>query len=205
MRLGIEVLDYLKRVQAMAKTGLSYTENPYDVERYEELRDYTNKMISLISGMQNEEVKAYFDHLDRYPTPKVDVRAFVVKEERLLMVCENTDGKWAIPGGWADIGVSPEENVIKEVKEETGFQVKVKKLLAVWDKRKHDHPPAAEYVYKLNFLCEITGGSLNPGHETLGADFFEFENLPELSLDRNTTKQILKLRELARSSETAFD
>lgn len=205
MRLGNEVLEYLKRVQAMAKTGLSFTENPYDVERYEELEHSTNRMISLISGTEQEEVKAYFESLDKYPTPKVDVRALIMKDGKVLMVREKTDQKWAMPGGWADIGVSPSENAVKEVWEETGYKVEVKRLLAVWDKRKHDHPPAMEYVYKLNFLCEIVGGDLNPGHETLGADFFEFEDLPELSVDRNTSEQIFKLRELSLSGDTLFD
>lgn len=200
-----EVLEFLKRVQAMAKTGLSYTENPYDVERYEELRDTSNALLAKWSEVEESEVRFYFDQLDTYPTPKVDVRGLVMREGKVLMIREKADGKWAMPGGWCDIGYTPAENIRKEVFEESGLEVKVSRMLSVWDKKMHNHPPEAAYVYKLSFLCVITGGALEPGHETLGADFFGLEELPELSLPRNTEEQVRKLVELATKEAVDFD
>ncbi|MEQ8552655.1 MAG: NUDIX hydrolase [Cyclobacteriaceae bacterium] len=192
------ILEYLKRVQAMAKTGLTYTENPYDVERYEELRDTTNQLITDLAGVELDKIKLHFDNLDDdYPTPKIDVRGVVLKDEKILMIREKTDGKWAMPGGWCDIGHSASENIEKEVREEAGITVKAKRILAVWDKSKHDHPHDIRYVYKINFLCEIVSGDLNVGHEALDGGFFSLDELPPLSLDRNTEAQIRKLYELA--------
>ncbi|REE00422.1 NUDIX hydrolase [Marinoscillum furvescens] len=200
-----EVLEFLKRVQAMAKTGLSYTENPYDVERYEELRDTSNALLAKWSESDEKEVRFFFDQLDTYPTPKIDVRGLVMQEGKVLMIREKVDGKWAMPGGWCDIGYTPSENIRKEIFEESGLEVKVSRLLSVWDKKMHDHPPEAAYVYKLSFLCEITGGALVPGHETLGADFFDVDDLPELSLPRNTEDQVRRLVELANKEGLDFD
>jgi len=189
----------------MAKTGLSYSQNPYDLERYEELRDMSNELLSELGDITPEQVAFHFEELDEYPTPKVDVRGVVLKGEEILLIREKTDERWAMPGGWCDIGHSPSENIIKEVFEESGLEVKVSRLLSVWDKRKHDHPDDIHYVYKLNFLCEITGGDLSPGHETSGADFFHIDKLPELSRPRNTEAQIKKLFGLAQSGEIDWD
>ncbi len=198
-------VEYLKRVQAMAKTGLSYAEDAYDLERYEELKVMTNKMLSDVSGFLAEDISAQFDSLDTYPTPKIDVRGLVLKENMVLLIQEKSDTKWALPGGWCDIGYSPSENIVKEVSEEAGLEVKVSRLLAVWDKRKHDHPLDLNSVYKLNFLCEIVSGTPTPGEETMDARFFPINDLPPLSLMRNTPQQILRLFELARSGEVDFD
>lgn len=201
------ILEYLKRVQAMAKTGLTYTENPYDVERYEELRDSSNQLIADLAGVDLEKINFHFDQLDDdYPTPKVDVRGVVIKDRKILLIREKTDGKWAMPGGWCDIGYSASQNIEKEVFEEAGITVKAKRILAVWDKAKHDHPHDLRYVYKINFLCEIVSGELNVGHEALDGGFFDIDDLPELSLERNTETQIRKLYELAQHDEpTGFD
>ncbi len=200
-----EVLEFVKRVQAMAKTGLSYARDPYDLERYEELRDSSNDLISKLVNMPLEEVKTQFANLDTYPTPKVDVRGLVLNQGKVLLIQEKSDQKWAMPGGWCDIGYSPAENIVKEVREESGLEVNVIRLLAVWDKAKHDHPADINSVYKLNFLCETMGKPLNPGHEALAADYFDLDNLPPLSLMRNTESQIRKLVELAKSKEFSFD
>lgn len=196
------ILEYLKRVQAMAKTGLTYTENPYDTERYEELRDTTNQLLADLSDVDLSKIEYHFDNLDNdYPTPKVDVRGVVLKENKILLVREKSDGKWAMPGGWCDIGYSASENIEKEVWEEAGITVRAIRILTVWDKSKHDHPHDIRYVYKLNFLCEIVSGDLNVGHEALDGGFFDVDDLPPLSLDRNTESQIRKLYELAQKNE----
>lgn len=195
--LSEDLLHYLNRVLAMAKTGLSYSENPYDLERYEELRDRTAEMIERLTGVSHVEVLDYVQHMDQYPTPKVDVRGVVLRAGKILLIREKTDGKWAMPGGWADVGHSPSENVIKEVREESGLEVAVERLLAVWDKRLHHHPPFLEEVYKLCFLCREVGGALGGGFEVTDAGFFGLDELPPLSLDRNTEAQIQLLVRLA--------
>lgn len=192
-----EVLEYVKRVQAMAKVGLSYTTNPYDIERYEELADISEKLITKLTDARLEEVRHFFTQLDQYPTPKSDVRAAIFQEGKILLIKETTDGKWAMPGGWCDVGLTPAENTIKEVKEETGLEVKINRLLAVWDKKCHDHPPTPEAVYKLIFLCEISGGSFSHGFEAADQGFFPVNGLPPLSEERNTRQQIEIIFQLA--------
>ncbi|WP_421891788.1 NUDIX hydrolase [Marinoscillum sp.] len=205
MDMNKQVLEYLKRVQSLAKTGLTYAEDPYDRERYEELKESTNNLLGELVGVEVGKIISQFENLDDYPTPKVDVRGVIIKEGKILLIREKTDGKWAMPGGWADNGYSPSENIVKEVWEESGLRVRPERLLAVWDKRKHDHPADVHSVYKLNFLCVEEGGTLNPGHETMGAQYFGIDELPELSLMRNTAAQIQQLYELAISGGVDFD
>lgn len=205
MDIQTELLEYIKRVRALSKVGLTYSQNSYDIERYEELVEKSHDMLQMLSNLDKTDFKFHFEKLDDYPTPRVDVRGVIIRENKILLIREKADGKWAMPGGWADIGYTPSENIVKEVWEESGFEVKVNRLLAVWDKAKHDHPHDVNYVYKLQFHCEITGGALNPGHETLGADFFEIDHLPELSMERNTPSQVRKLYELVKNGGLALD
>lgn len=199
-------LNYLKRVEALAKIGLSYSDNPYDLERYEELKDLTLDMLSLVSKAKLEDIQVHFELLDAYPTPQVDVRGFVMKDEKVLLIKEAVDHKWALPGGWCEVGLTPQENVVKEVREEAGLDVRVDRLLAVWDKKCHDHPADIHYVYKLHFLCTAPKYELDPGHEALGADYFALDALPQLSLVRTTESQIRRLYALSKSEEaTAYD
>ncbi|MEQ8239314.1 MAG: NUDIX hydrolase N-terminal domain-containing protein [Cyclobacteriaceae bacterium] len=202
-----EIINYLKRVEGMAKIGLSYTENPYDQERYEELKTSTHDLLAQLTNFTPTAIAENFEKLDAYPTPKVDVRGLIIKEGKVLLIQEKVDRCWSMPGGWCDIGYSPKENVEKEVFEESGYMVQAVRLLTVWDKKYHNHPPELAYVYKLNFLCDITGGSLKPGHEALNAEFFDINELPELSLPRNTKAQIQKLYQLSlnKDEQTNFD
>jgi ADP-ribose pyrophosphatase YjhB (NUDIX family) len=131
----------------------------------------------------------------------VDIRGVIFKENKILLVKERLDGAWALPGGWADIGLSPKEVVVKEAKEESGLDVKAVRLLGILDKKFHDHPPAPSHIYKVFILCEIVGGQIGAGMETSEVAFFEEDNLPELSLERNTEKQIKKLFEMMRSND----
>ena len=120
----------------------------------------------------------------------MDIRGVIFQKNQILLVREKLDGKWALPGGWADIGYTPSEVVVKEVKEEAGIEVVPVKLLAVYDKKCHAHPPSALHVYKMFILCTITGGTLSPGMETSEAEFFNQHELPELSIERNTPEQL---------------
>ena len=203
-----EQLNLIKRIKAISETGLVYAQDLYDRERYEELKQISLEMMSNIGNTSMEVLQEFFMPQDDYPTPKVDVRAFVLNEkDEILMAKESIDKKWTIPGGWADIGSTPSEIAIKEVEEETGLKVEVVKLLAVYDKQVHPHPPEPYYIYKLNFFCKLVGGELKPGFDMLGADFFPLDNLPELSAERILESQLKHLFKLAKSTtpEVYFD
>lgn len=207
MKPSRQILEYLKRNQALAKTGLTYARDPYDQERYEELRDSTNQLLSLLAEEPIEGITFQFQQLaDNYPTPKVDVRGFVLDDDRILLVQEQADQRWAMPGGWCDIGFSPAENVQKEIQEETALPASVERLLAVWDKRNHDHPDDVNYVYKIVFHCQVNRGTPRPGHDVMDARFFPIHQLPPLSEGRNTQRQIEALAELvATGNPPLFD
>ncbi len=190
MSISTSFLDHTKRIQAIAQAGLAYSENPYDIERFEELRDISVELMHLLSNEKVTVIKDLFASGSGYQTPMVDVRAVVFKDGNILMVKEREDNAWALPGGWADIGYTPSEVAVKETKEEAGLDVKVIRLVAVIDKKCHDHPPQPYYIYKLFMLCEIVGGELNKGIETLDVDYFGREELPNLSLDRNIPAQV---------------
>lgn len=194
-------LDLVKRIKAIAETGLIYTEGAYDKERYEELRGISLQLLSHLSEVPFTQLSNfYLPQLD-YPTPKVDVRGFVLNEsDKILMAQEGVDGKWTIPGGWADVGSSPKEVVIKEIKEETGIDAEVIRLLAIYDKHRHQHPPEPHYVYKLAFFCKITGGTLKPGFDMQGADWFSLQDLPPLSEDRILRSQLEHLFQLVKEN-----
>jgi len=183
-------LSVARRVQAIAKTGLHYTESDYDRERYQELYELSLKMLGEWSDTKIAKAKAFFNADSGYITPKVDVRGIVFRGDTILMVHEKQDGKWALPGGWADVNYSPKEVAAKEVWEEAGLEVSPIKLLGIFDKLKHAHPPDPIHAYKLFILCEENGGSLQTGSETLDAGFYSLDQLPELSTERNTYEQI---------------
>lgn len=184
-------LDLVKRIKAIAETGLVYAEGSYDEERYQELREISLKLLSQMSGTPLIQLHNFFMPQSDYPTPKVDVRGFVLNEHnKILMARESIDGKWTIPGGWADVGNTPKEVVIKEIKEETGMNAEVVRLLAIYDKQRHSHPPEPYYVYKLIFFCRAIGGQLTPGFDMQGADWFALNNLPPLSEDRIVKSQL---------------
>ena len=146
-------LELAKRLQAMAQSGLAYCNNPYDKERYEELRDISADIMASHTDMDGELVKNLFCNETGYQTPKVDIRGVVFQENKILMVREKLDGAWALPGGWADIGFTPGEIAAKEIMEEAGLEVKPIRLLAVYDKKCHPHPPSPYHVYKMFILC----------------------------------------------------
>jgi ADP-ribose pyrophosphatase YjhB (NUDIX family) len=183
-------LDIAKRLEAIAQAGLAYTENDYDRERYEELRQIGHHIFHHYTEAPAERIHDLFSRENGYPTPKVDVRGVIFRENKILLIREKLDGLWALPGGWADIGYTPAEVAAKEVLEEAGLQVEPERLLAVLDKKCHSHPPSPLHVYKVFILCKETGGHLRPGMETTGADFFYPDDLPPLSTDRNTVEQI---------------
>ena len=191
MNIQQNLIELSKRIRAISQNGLTYSHNEYDTERYGELQTISDTIISLVSGVEVSQITETFIVEDDYVTPKVDIRAVVFDEEkRILMVKESADNCWSLPGGWADVGFSPKEIAIKEVKEETGLDVAPLRLLAVMDKKCHNHPPALHYAYKIFILCKITGGTFTETFDILDKAFFDKDNLPELSTHRVTKEQI---------------
>ncbi len=200
-------LNIAKRLEAIAQTGFTYSKDDYDKERYQEIREISHTIFKHYTEAPLEKIRELFAKENGYPTPKVDIRGVVLQKDQILLVKEKTDGLWSLPGGWADIGYTPSEVVVKEVKEEAGLDVKPMKLMAVLDKKRHAHPPSALHVYKMFFLCHITGGNLEPGMETSEVAFFSQDELPDLSAERNTLEQIHLLFENGQNPEapTRFD
>lgn len=189
-----------QRLQALAQTGLAYTESEYDRERYQEINAIGQQILAQLSNVAIEHVVQLFPDEIGYRTPKVDIRAIVFRgSDELLMVQEKIDNnRWTVPGGWADIGYTPFEVAEKEVWEETGLKVKATRLLAVFDKKMHPHPYQPWYVYKFFILCEVTGGELlAQTNETTGIAWIHKKELPNLSLstDRATYSQLEKMFE----------
>ncbi|WP_282053728.1 NUDIX hydrolase [Maribacter luteus] len=194
-------LELVKRIKALADTGLVYAEDEYNKERYEELRKISLELLSHMSQKPLRVLSDFFMPEKDYPTVKVDVRGFVLNNVgEILMAKEKIDGKWTIPGGWADIGYTPSEVVVKEIEEETGLQCSVNRLLAVYDKRMHPHPPQPFYIYKLIFLCNVEQGDLRPGFDMDGAAFFNINELPELSKDRILESQVKQLYTMVKNN-----
>ncbi len=183
-------LDWAKQLQSLAQAGLAYSKDIYDVERFELIRNISVEMLSQQTGMEMTVIKDLFASETGYATPKVDIRAVIFKDNKILMVKENSDGSWSLPGGWADIGLTPSEVAVKEVKEESGFDVKAVKLLAVMDMKCHPHPPSPFHIYKMFIQCEVIGGQPMKGVETSAVEFFAENKLPPLSIARNTQTQI---------------
>jgi ADP-ribose pyrophosphatase YjhB (NUDIX family) len=184
-------LTLSRELQAIAQTGLTFTQDPYDRQRFERVRELAATIMAEGAGSDPETVLELFRHEAGYPTPKVDVRGAAFVEGRILMVRERSDGRWTLPGGWADVNQSAAECVRREIAEESGFETRVLKLAAVWDYRRQGHRPHHHAsIYKLFFLCEITGGQPRPSIETTEVAFFERTALPELSGGRITAAQI---------------
>ncbi|MEH2199724.1 NUDIX hydrolase [Nostoc sp.] len=186
-------LEWAQKLQAIAQNGLTYSEGPFDIERYKQLRAIATEIMANYSNVEHSYILDLFNGEVGYATPKVDVRAAIFRDNTILLVKEKADGCWSLPGGWADVGESPSEVVVKEVYEESGYQARAIKLLAVYDRDKQGHPPFPFYVYKLFFHCEIIGGSPSSSIETEDVGFFAEDTLPELSIGRVTPRQITRL------------
>lgn len=186
-------LEWIKQVHAVARWGLTYAKDPFDLERYEVLQKLSVEMMADFAQLDTTRIEGLFANEVGYLTPKVDVRGVVFQEGKLLMVQEKWDGRWTIPGGWADIGLSPAEVAAKEVQEEAGLIVKPVKMLAMLDKKFYPHPASPYHIYKVFMHCEIVSGQISTGLESQGVGFFSPDQLPELSSHRVTHEQITLL------------
>jgi ADP-ribose pyrophosphatase YjhB (NUDIX family) len=198
-------LAWARRLQAIAQNGLTYATSPYDVERYEEVWSIAAEMLAAGGGGPLDRIQDWFARESGYATPKVDVRAAVFAESRVLLVREREDGRWTLPGGWADVGDAPSEAVVRETKEESGYDVRVVKLAMLYDRDRHGHPPIPFHSYKLFFLCELAGGEPRASGETDGVGFFAEDDLPPLSLTRVTPEEIHRAFEHHRRRESATE
>lgn len=200
-------LGWARRLQAIAQTGLAFTKDAYDAERYEQIHELAAEIAAAGSGADIAQVRELFARDTGYATPKIDVRAVIFEGERLLLTRERSDGLWTLPGGWADVWDTPSQAVEREVLEETGYTARAVKLLAVYDRSAHGHTPIPFAVYKLMFLCEITGGAPSATHETDAVRFFAEDEIPQLSLTRTVPGQIARAFERRRHPEwpTEFD
>jgi ADP-ribose pyrophosphatase YjhB (NUDIX family) len=201
------LLDLSRRLLALSQTGLHFTQEEYDRERYREMAQIASEMLALESNMTPDQLRAAWLVEDGYATPKCDVRGAVFRGDQVLMVKERVDGKWTLPGGWADVNDTPSQAVEKEIEQESGFTARAVKLAAVFDRNKHNHPAYLFHVWKLFFICEITGGDFRTSYETTAVEFFPIDKLPELSTGRTTEEQIRRVYQhhLNRSLPTEFD
>ena len=183
-------LHWAQQIQQLAQAGLTYSKDVYDIERFTELRRLSVEIMAEYTETPMEKVTELFASESGYQTPKIDVRGAVFRGDKILFVREVTDGLWTLPGGWADIGDSAGEAVVKEVEQEAGLHVEVVKLAALFDRQKHPHPPHPNHVYKIFFLCRELGGELRGSVETSEVGFFGLDELPPLSVDRITEAQI---------------
>jgi len=200
-------LDWAQRLQAIAQSGLTYSLNQYDVDRYEAVREIAAEMMAGGSASPIAPIRELFASQSGYATPKTDMRAVVFRENRILLVQEREDGSWSLPGGWADVGESPADATVREVREESGYETRAVKLLAVYDRNRHGHPPFPFHAYKLFFQCELIGGQPALSNETTGVDWFAEGSLPALSTTRVTAPQIHRFFEHYRNPQwpTDFD
>jgi ADP-ribose pyrophosphatase YjhB (NUDIX family) len=187
-------LLWARELQAIAQTGLTFCRDEYDLERYRRVRSLAAEMFSLGSGAALARIEGLFEQDLGYPTPKVDVRGALFRGERILMVREVSDGGWTLPGGWADVNQTASECVEREVREESGFEARAIKLAAVYDYRRQGHVRTHPYsIYKLFFVCELTGGEARASLETSAVDFFALDALPQLSSGRTNAAQVERM------------
>lgn len=187
-------LEWARELQALAQTGLAFCKNHYDRGIFERMRGIAAEITAEHTLLTTTELVQSFSLEPGYATPKVDVRAAVVRDGRILLVQERADGRWAMPGGWADVGDRPSETAERETREESGFVVRATKLIGAFDANRGDQPSAFYHAVKLVFLCELVDGEATPSSETLAVDFFHFNAVPPLSLMRTDHRHLAEVQ-----------
>jgi len=187
-------LDWAREIQSLAQTGLAFTKSSYDRASFSRLSDIAAEILAEYSQLDAQTVKRAFSLEPGYATPKVDVRAAVVRDGRILLVRESADGKWAMPGGWSDVGDRPSETAERETLEESGFVVRTTKLVGAFDANRGEKASMFFHAVKLIFLCELLGGEARGSMETLEVDFFDFGDLPPLSMQRTNQRHLEEVR-----------
>ena len=186
--------DIAKRLKAISQAGKFFAKNEYELNRHEELEQITAEIFENYTELSADQIRGILQKDSGYPTPKVDARGVVFKDDKILMVREIADGGWTLPGGWCDTGMTASQNVVREVWEESGYEVKVTRLLALYDRDTQGHtPPYPFNIYKLFFLCELTGGEAKTSNETSEVAWFAKDELPENLSKGRTLPHELKL------------
>jgi len=200
-------LDLARRLFALSQSGLHFTPQEYDRERYREIAQIAADMLANESQHPAQKLHDTWFVEDGYATPKIDVRGAIYRDDTVLLVRETMDGLWTLPGGWADVNDSPSSAVLKEIEQESGFTARTIKLAALYDRNHHEHPSYLFHAWKAFFICEITGGAPRFSNETDGVEFYPVADLPELSTGRSTAAQIRRMYEhhLHRDWPTEFD
>jgi len=200
-------LTIAREIQQLAQTGTAFAETGYEKDRYKRLNEITAEIIEHHTTLEKESVAKVLMEHPGYATPKIDVRAAVIKDGKILLVQESTDNCWAMPGGWADVGDVPSEVASRECKEESGFDVKPIKVIGVYDANRVGGKLEFFHAFKIIFLCELLGGEARTSDETLDVKFFDFNKLPELSLNRTNEKHLNEIKLHLSNSErkTFFD
>jgi ADP-ribose pyrophosphatase YjhB (NUDIX family) len=186
-------LAWAREIQALSQTGLAFSETAYNVQRYTRLIEIAAEIVAKHSTLSKQPLVENFLAQPGYATPKVDVRAAVVRDGKILLVQERADECWAMPGGWADVGDYPSAMVEREVREESGFEVKARKVIGVYDANRRGTPLEFYHAYKIVFWCEIVSGQARPSDETLAVDFFCFDDLPPLSTERTDERHLAEV------------
>jgi ADP-ribose pyrophosphatase YjhB (NUDIX family) len=192
-------LDWAQQLQAHAQNGLTYTTNPFDAERFQHILEIATEILATYAACDLPVMREIIQAQTGYMTPKLDIRGVIFKGNKILLVKELSDGKWTLPGGWVDINETPSEAVQREVREESGYEVKAVRLLALYDRNKHGHPAFIFHLYKVYILCDLVGGQPQNSIETGGAEFFEENEYPPLSIARTTTQVLARLFHLYRN------
>ncbi len=200
-------LQWATELQSIAQAGLTFAENQYDIDRYQQIRTLTIDILHEYTDISHDKIKDLFANETGYQTPKVDIRAAVFSDEKILMVKEKIDGRWSLPGGWADVNSSVSESAVRECLEEAGAKVKPKRIIAIHTANKQNNFVYPYTIYKIFVECELIESSFKDNTETQGSGFFSPDDLPELSLERNNTDQIRMCFEAKKCKlfETIFD
>jgi ADP-ribose pyrophosphatase YjhB (NUDIX family) len=197
-------VNWVRRLQSIAQNGRNYCKNEFDLQRYQQIEDVAAEIGATHSDGELQTIQGMFRQEAGPATPKIDVRAAVFSENKILLVKERGDG-WTMPGGWVDPGESPSEAAVRETKEESGYDVSAVRLMAIYDRDKQGHPPCPFHVYKVIFLCQLVGGSARTSLETEAVSFFHEEGLPALSESRVLLPQIKRAFAFARDPNLPAD
>ena len=187
-------LEWARQIQSLSQTGLTYASTDYETQRYQRLMEIAAEIVQSHTALTKEAVLENFLAQPGYATVKVDVRGAVIRDGKILLVRERSDRRWCMPGGWADVGELPSAVVIREVREESGFEVLPQKVVSVYDANRGPAPLEFFHAYKIVFLCEIIGGAARPGDETMAVDFFTFNDLPPLSSLRTNEHHLAEVQ-----------
>lgn len=188
--MNIKWIEWVTELQSIAQAGLTFSDNKYDIDRYKRIRDLTVTIMHEYTGIEHTRLAELFAGETGYQTPKVDVRAVVFREDEILMIREKVDGKWALPGGWADVNTTVGESAIRECREEAGAQVTPKRIIAIHTADRHNDFIYPYTIYKIFIECELISHNFIDNTETLESGFFNRDALPILSLERNTIQQM---------------